>query len=826
MKKAILLILLFFVWSLAHCQIWQTFTNMSHIYDFKVKENGIYLGTWGGALHIGGEDPTTAFTDIPIFPTTWTTKDGISSNDIRSIELISNSGAVWLGSSTEGISIVQPAGIQLINSSNGLPSNRIRKIIEFGSQIFVATDAGLSVFFYLEGVNFPLLLQQYNNQNTSGGLVSNDIADMLLSSSNYLYLSTSSGLSYVHADSLDVNAAWRKWTSVNSPLPTGFSYHLSANEDYLAVSSLNSVFKRSIHPFAGSWTIYNQNSGIMNHTIADVCIDKEQKLWISYGSWSETSLAYTITVDTLMTTIDSTGTIKHWAKQQSGLSADVISNIDDSSLGIIISSWGSGLYLLRDNAWQNFLPNSIGFPKITDIKTDTNHAIWLGNGVIGSTPVRKSTLGLSKYADGIWTTYKIANSPIITDNILNIAVDNLNRKWLGTWDVTLNSPTGWRAGVTIYDDDNDVWQRLTSGGISSYDPDTGVWGDNEPGSTTILSNVIGALLKDREGNMLVGCYSNGVSIISPNGTNLGSFEVGFSTNQRILYMHHSGDKYFFGTNNDPGLVIWNYPGLPENDTFSPHWLIPSPSELRNCVVYGVVSLDTPYEGIQHWIAASTGLFMWNETDWFKYETSIKRYKYVNINWVEETLYYVDEERLFGSVRTSPTAIYLDPFNRIWIGSLEHGISRYNPETERFTNYYMANSPLLSNYITALGYESLSGNLLIGTPDGMNTLSIGKEVITTENLEIVKAYPNPFRPDLNDFVRIVNLPENSMPKGKNTCRIYDSSGAIVIELPQNEFARFDWDGKNKAGKECGSGIYFYLLTDAKGVSRRGKIALIR
>lgn len=101
-----------------------------------------------------------------------------------------------------------------------------------------------------------------------------------------------------------------------------------------------------------------------------------------------------------------------------------------------------------------------------------------------------------------------------------------------------------------------------------------------------------------------------------------------------------------------------------------------PPDLNSCVVYGVVTVDTPYEGKQHWIAASTGVYMWNEIYWYRYDTMIKRYKFnpLNHQWENDILYYVDEERLFGSVRTTPTCIFMDAQNRIWLGSMENGLS--------------------------------------------------------------------------------------------------------------------------------------------------------
>ncbi len=45
---------------------------------------------------------------------------------------------------------------------------------------------------------------------------------------------------------------------------------------------------------------------------------------------------------------------------------------------------------------------------------------------------------------------------------------------------------------------------------------------------------------------------------------------------------------------------------------------------------------------------------------------------------------------------------------------ENGLSMYDPYTERFTNYFYPNYPLISNYITCLGFDPVAGDLIILT----------------------------------------------------------------------------------------------------------------
>jgi hypothetical protein len=808
---------------------WQTITNTSHVFDLMVQGEDVYFSTWGGVVKLSPPvrgDSSRSLSDL-IQAEVWTTADGIASNDVRNIEYINQSQSLWLGSSFDGISIISPQGVQQVNTSLGLPSNRISKIVEYGSNILVATANGLASFYYLEGVNFPLILNQYTVANTDDGLLSDEIDAMVLAPNNYLYFAFDEGISYVHLDSLAVDSAWGQFTS--PPVPIGTDKKLAVNGNYLAVATPNAVYLHSIDPFTDGWQSITTADGLQAETLASVCLGDQNTVWVSYGSWNEDFLYYERSGDILMTTIGQDGTVKHWSAFEDGLRDKSVSRIVSQNGRIYLCTWGDGVFNFEssDNLWHQYLPNTIGFPKIVNIATDQNHAAWFSSGGLREIPQRKSALGTSKYLDGEWHTYNIANSPIHTDNILTVAVDSRNRKWFGTYDVVEGqSPVGWLNGLTVWDEDTGEWKHFTRWGIRTWNYYTETWNDYIPGSPTLMSNTIGYIARDLYGNMLVAGYDRGFSVFDPDDNLIGEFTIPNSVFQRSTYAFHNGRQYFIGTYSDRGLEIWNHDSIPV--TGGDYWLTPPPTELSNCQVYGVVTVESPYEGIQHWIAASTGLFMWNETDWFKYDTSIKRFRY-NIPsnpWVNDVLYYVDEERLFGSVRTTPTAIFLDPFDRIWIGSLEHGISMYDPRTERFTNYYTDNSPLVSDYITAFGYDPVEGFLLIGTPDGLNTLRIGKTIKPETTLQSLKAYPNPFHPDREASVQIVNQPVDVMPQGTNECRIYDISGALVVILEENNFSRFEWDGTNGAGKECQSGIYFFVVTSEDGRSKKGKIALIR
>ena len=810
---------------------WGTYTNTNNVTDIVVTlDHKIYAATWGGVVQYEQIPNEKAAAPFANYIKTLTSVDGLVSNDIRTLAYEAGTGDVWAGSFNDGITIIKINGLQTLNTTAGLPSNKVRRIVTHQSYIYVATDLGISQFYYLPGVYFPLLLHQYNVTNTQGGLASNDIRDIVISDAGYLYCATPEGISFVHSDSLDIDSAWHSWSTENSPLPNAPVLSLSINADYLALNTMTTIHRRAADPFATDWQTWHYGSGSFTDSVSTVCLTPSNGILLAYGAWDEDTMNLLYKDGYPFGFINSAGTLLPHGVLPPELDSlwtyptASIYRFVNTSMGLMFATWSDGIYLYNGD-WAHQVNNCIGFQTISEIVTDNTHNIWLGSGWLGGNMTKKGTRGVSKWSGNLWTTYTYKNSPLPVDNIKNVAVDANNNKWFGSWEAASTNPYGWKPGAIMFDDTNDIWKWYTRFGIRTWDADTG-WSDPVFGPLNIFNNTISEIATDLSGNILISSHGGGVVVFDQDYEPVGSFLMPSSASlyQSASLIYDSGSRYFFGLFTDDRLVIWDNPSLPIGN--SEHWNLDMPPDLSDGLVYGVVSLVNVFGETENWVAASSGLFMWDGTDWFWYYTDIKRRKFVNGDWVNDTLYYYDEERLFGSVRTTPTTIFKDPFERIWIGSLENGFTMYDPETERFTNYFMDNSPLLSNYITCFGYDPIRGLLLIGTPDGLNTLEIGISIKTETALHKVKAFPNPFFPDKNSAVRIVNLPSLSMPKGTNVCKIYDSSGQFVIELKENYFARFDWNGLNRSNKKCSSGIYYFVVSSSSGETKRGKIALIR
>jgi len=321
-------------------QNWQTLNNTNHVYSMVKDGSDLYLSTWGGVLHVEGTLPSQ-MKEVKH----WTTGDGLVSNDIRSLSWIDFSSSLWFGSGDDGISIVSPSGIQNLDISLGLPSLRINETLGHGSRILVATAQGLAMFYYLPGVSFPLMLNQYNTTTTGGALLHNNITDIQLTDSGLLFLATDAGINYVQFDSLDVNSAWHSIPS-GASLPASSRYLISTNAEKIAVATDTQVYLNDLDLNPDSWENTNLHPGIEDIPIAALKLTSGGDLWVSYGAWDATLLTYHNDSGLLLSRIAPTGDITSFNEDSQGLGLSEIASIHEFDEAIYICTWGDGIAVL------------------------------------------------------------------------------------------------------------------------------------------------------------------------------------------------------------------------------------------------------------------------------------------------------------------------------------------------------------------------------------------------------------------------------------------------------------------------------------------------
>lgn len=156
-----------------------------------------------------------------------------------------------------------------------------------------------------------------------------------------------------------------------------------------------------------------------------------------------------------------------------------------------------------------------------------------------------------------------------------------------------------------------------------------------------------------------------------------------------------------------------------------------------------------------------------------------------------------------------TACVIDGANRKWFGTDGSGVyliaSNNITQLQHFTK---SNSPLLSDNIQALAIDETTGELFIGTDNGLcsYTAPIPKsDGMTKDN---VYAYPNPVRPDYQGAITITGLDADADVK------ILTSSGALVSE-GRASGGQYKWYGLDRDGRRVASGIYMVATATAEG-----------
>jgi ligand-binding sensor domain-containing protein len=808
MRLLLILLAVFMVINISAVINWQLYTNTTHVYDILLLENKLYLATWGGLVVYDFETDS--------FIKNYSIKDGLQDIDIRAVSYMSSSETLLLGTFKAGINRMKNAEFLIpINQVTGLPTEKINAIVNSDSLIFVGTDQGLTVLKDAEQFPYPLPTGQYGPHN---GLTSNQVKALALSDDGYLICGTNNGLNYVHLSAINDPAAWQHFFTDNSPLPGNFINAVSVIDNTIVAATRGGLARIDNINTLAEWSVFHQdNSLLLSNEIISVFIDGSDNIWFSYGVWDDNllNISDATTQRTAITKISSDGSFQTWSRDNwmeeiTGLKTSKFKGFFEKDNTIYAYSWDAGFYFLQDNVWHNRQPNSIVASNITDIAIDEQGYAWIVNGFEGSGVNRKGTRGVSAFDGEIWTNYTARYSPINESNIIfRVAVDKRNRKWFGSWGF----------GITVFDEDKDQWYVYTD-------------------KNGLNANEIGEITTDRDGNIWISNYSGGIFVLdidaveNPNSIEpIASFQIydplpDFSD---VIKIHHTSDKIFFGCYNS-GIRYWDSPTIPQSYQAGDFWR--KPPVATDTHIYGIESRVTHF-GEEVWIAAESGLYTFdtNSEYWYRYGTTIKRERWSGNQWQRDRLYFVDEERLFGAAPTFPTAILIDPFNRIWIGSEANGITVYDLDTDRYTIYNTDNSPLISNRITTLEYEPYSGNLYIGTDEGLHTVVIGR-LYKEDDVPLSKtvAFPNPFKPDEGETIVIANRDNsyniNDLPQGKNTCRIYNLNGDLVITLEEDSFFRFSWNGNNSSGNKCGSGVYFYVVSSEKGEVSKGTIVLIR
>ena len=155
-----------------------------------------------------------------------------------------------------------------------------------------------------------------------------------------------------------------------------------------------------------------------------------------------------------------------------------------------------------------------------------------------------------------------------------------------------------------------------------------------------------------------------------------------------------------------------------------------------------------------------------------------------------------------------TDIEVDGANRKWLGTRDGGVYLVSPDgSEQVRQFNAGNSPLLSDNITDICVDGVTGEVFFGTDQGI--ISYRGEALTGSELyDRVVVYPNPVRETYQGPIAIKGLVE------KTTVKITDMSGNLVHET-ESLGGQALWDGTNFRGARVATGVYMIYLSNSDG-----------
>ena len=214
-----------------------------------------------------------------------------------------------------------------------------------------------------------------------------------------------------------------------------------------------------------------------------------------------------------------------------------------------------------------------------------------------------------------------------------------------------------------------------------------------------------------------------------------------------------------------------------------------------------------------WVGTTEGLFLINNTEKI-FENDLKAYR-IKIPRNDGTGL---ADYLLGTEEIK--AIAIDGANRKWIGTQTSGLYLVSEDGLETIHHFTAeNSPLLSNTIQSIAINDKTGEVFIGTSNGL--ISYQSDAIEAgSTFENVHAYPNPVRPNFVGSVAITGLVEGTL------VRITDINGNLLYETISNGGAA-TWNICRPNGKRVATGVYFAHCISADGKQKHiTKILVIK
>jgi ligand-binding sensor domain-containing protein len=473
-----------------------------------------------------------------------------------------------------------------------------------------------------------------------------------------------------------------------------------------------------------------------------------------------------------------------------GLVGTRISNLtsvvidDDNTLWVSTSDIGLYEFDRANQSWKLREPDGPSTNNYSSLALDDAGNLWCTS----------SAPSFHVFDGERWYNYDAKNFPSLQrffDGFRHLITLSNGQRWMGTWG----------AGIYVTDEvPSDVSL------LAQIDVTSGLLSTSAPSNPNFA--VIRFLKADDQGNIWM-CNFNALNSNAIVVRTLADQWLHFSTNDGLrdrevtvleIEKTISFDRIWIGSENS-GVSVLDYSGT-LNDKSDDDWR----GELDlddGLLSTKITAIAQDREGYM-WIGTDKGL-----NYWFGGQVSSR----------------------FFLISDDIRAIGIDPGNNKWIGT-SAGISVLSRDNflslEAQRDYTIENSPLVSNIVSCFTFNPNTGDVWIGTTNGLSRL---RTAVTApkQDLSQLSGYPNPFILDeqsgscSDGGFRITNLAERSAVK------IFNIAGELIRSFSVEEVpgAQICWNGRDASENLVPSGIYFFVaFVEDTGASAVGKVAVIR
>ena len=468
--------------------------------------------------------------------------------------------------------------------------------------------------------------------------------------------------------------------------------------------------------------------------------------------------------------------------------------IEDGN-AIWIADLYEGLKKSLPDYYEIFYPNGPSTSSVFDLAVNAStHNLYVApGGYNASFGFVYNRSGFFTRIDDEWSSYDVNNTPILKDSFDIVCV-------------TVN-PTDGRAyfgslwlGMFDFDDSLGIVNQYTSENSSL----TGANGDISRVKVTDIAF-------DRFGNMWAANFGSlsPICVKKPDNTWL-SFEPTLPIDQQwVLQMAFDQYDQVWFVLPRQGILVFNYGTDLENKLDDQYKKLVTGPGSGNLPSQGVNCLTTDKDG-NIWVGTDKGVttFYCPGDVFSEYPCDAQQ---IVISSDDGYNGY-----LLGTENVK--RIVIDGANRKWFGT-DNGVWLFSEDgTEEILHFTTENSPLMSDYITALDIDNSTGEVYIGTEKGILVYRGDATGGSVKNCEPL-VYPNPVRENYTGPIAISRVVNNAEVK------ITDSQGNLIYRT-QALGGQVIWDGNDYNGQRAKTGVYLVLASSEDGsVTCVGKIMMV-